>query len=100
MILTNTLVVPTSVTAGAATPVGQCGRKCVSLESVGTATYQIQISLDTASVPASSSWQNEGAALSASGTLEITKPCIWVRVNCTSFTSGTPTGRVAGETSP
>ncbi len=97
MILSASLAVPTSQTAGAATPVGQCGRKCVSLESSGTATYQIQISLDKTDPPASTSWQNEGTALTTSGTLEITKPCIWVRVNCTAYTNGTPTGRIAGE---
>lgn len=90
------LAVPTSVVAGAATPVGTLERKTVSLESVGTATYQVQISLDTSNAPASTSWQNEGAALTASGTLEVSKPCAWIRLNCTAYTNGTPTGRIAG----
>lgn len=90
------LAVPTSVAAGAATAVGTLERKTVSLESVGTATYQVQISLDTSATPAAASWQNEGTALTASGTLEITKPAAWIRVNCTAYTNGTPTGRIAG----
>jgi hypothetical protein len=90
------LTVPTSITAGAATAVGALERKTVSIESVGSATYQVQISLDTSATPASSSWQNEGVALTASGTLEVTKPAAWIRINCTAFVSGTPTGRIAG----
>src|SRR5215813_10792571 len=88
MILTAPLAVPTSVTAGAATPIGQCGRKTVEIDGVVTQTIQIQISLDTTNPPAASSWINEGAPFTnAGGMLEITKPCIWVRVNVTAYTS-------------
>jgi hypothetical protein len=90
------LAVPTTVSNGAATPVATLGPLTVSLESVGTATYQVQISNDPSATPASSSWINEGSPMSASGTLLITKPCAWVRVSCTAYTSGTPTGRIAG----
>src|SRR5579884_2524414 len=92
----GTMTVPTSVTAGTAQAVGNLERKCFTLESVGTATYQLQISLDSSASPAAASWQNEGAALTAAGALEVTKPCAWARWNCTAYTSGTPTGRFAG----
>lgn len=93
---TSATYVPVSVAAGAAISVGNLERKTITLESVGTATYQVQISLDTGNAPAAASWQNEGAALTASGSLEITKPCAWLRLNVTAYTSGTPTLRVAG----
>lgn len=92
----ESLTLPTSVSAGAAAPVGGVERKTVSIEGSFTATYQIQISLDTSNAPAATSWQNEGAALTTAGTLEISKPCAYVRANCTAYTSGTPTGRIAG----
>jgi hypothetical protein len=90
------LAVPTSVSAGAATAVSNMDRKTLSIESIGTATYQPQISLDTTSPPASSSWQNEGAAISTNTAVEIDKPAAWVRLNCTAYTNGTPVGRIAG----
>jgi hypothetical protein len=92
----QTLAAPVSVAAGAATAVGTLERKTVSVEGTFTATYQVQISLDTSASPAATSWQNEGAALTTAGTLEVTKPAAWVRLNCTAYTSGTPTARVAG----
>jgi hypothetical protein len=88
--------IPASVAAGAAIPVGSLNPVTVSMESNGTATYQIQISLDNSGTPAAASWQNEGTALTAAGSLAITKPCAWLRVNTTAYTSGTPTLRVAG----
>lgn len=88
--------VPVSVTTGAPVAVGSLERKTVTLENVGTETIQVQISLDTSASPAAASWQNEGAALTASGSLEISKPCAWLRLNVTAWTSGTPTLRVAG----
>jgi hypothetical protein len=92
------IAVPTSApTAGAATPCGTLDDKTVTLESVGTATYQLQISLDTTNPPAAASWQNEGAAFTnAGGTLQVTKPCEWMRFNCTAYTNGTPIGRLLG----
>jgi len=86
----------TSAIAGAATTTGALDRKTVTVESIGTGTYQVQITLDTTTPPAAASWQNEGTALTASGSLEVTKPCAWVRLNCTSYVSGTPVGRLAG----
>lgn len=93
----SSLVVPVSVTTGAATDARSYNGFTVSLESVGTATYQVQISLDQSASPASASWQNEGSAFtSTSGTILVSKPCAWVRVNCTAYTNGTPIGRVSG----
>jgi hypothetical protein len=96
LLVFQTLAAPTSVSAGAATAVGTLERKTISIEGTFTATYQVQISLDTSATPAAASWQNEGAALTTAGTLEVTKPAAWVRLNCTAYTSGTPTARVAG----
>ncbi len=91
------IAVPTSQAAGAATNCGALDDKTVTLESVGTATYQLQISLDTTNPPASASWQNEGSPFTnAGGTIQVTKPCEWMRFNCTSYGSGTPTGRLLG----
>jgi len=90
------LAAPVSVTAGAANDMSGFSSATVSIEGTFTATYQVQISLDNSASPASASWQNEGAALTAAGTLAITKPCAWVRLNCTAYTSGTPTARLAG----
>lgn len=93
---TTAAFVPVSVAAGSPISVGTLERKTVTLESVGTATYQVQISLDTSATPAAASWQNEGTALTTSGSLEISKPCAYLRLNVTAYTNGTPTLRVAG----
>lgn len=90
---TRTVAAPTSVVAGAATDVSNLERKTVSLEAPGTATYQLQITLDPA---LTAGWINEGGALSAAGTIEVTKPCAGVRWNCTAYTNGTPVSRVCG----
>lgn len=91
-----TVDVPTGVAAGAATPVGGCNGFTVSIEGAFTATYQLQISLDNSSAPAAASWFDEGAALTADGAVQVTKQAAWARWNCTAFTSGAPTGRLAG----
>lgn len=100
-----TVAAPTSVAAGAATFCGDnMERKVVTLESVGTATYQLQISLKTpdasATPPAGgdASWVNYGSALTASGVVEVTAPAYWLRWNCTAYTSGTPVSRLCGYT--
>lgn len=93
---TTAAYVPVSVAAGSPIPIGTLERKAIALEGVGTATYQVQLSLDSSVTPASTSWQNEGAALTTSGTLEITKPAAWLRLNVTTYTNGTPTLRVVG----
>ena len=94
----SSVAVPTSVVAGAATAVGNLGRKTVSIEGTFTATYQVQITLDDGASPAAASWMNEGAALTAPGAIEISKICAAVRVNCTAHTSSSsPVGRVSGE---
>lgn len=88
--------VPASVAAGTPIPVGSLSPITVSLESVGVGTYAVQTSCDNSSSPAATSWVNEGSAMTASGNLLITKPCAWVRLNVTAYTSGTPTLRLAG----
>lgn len=98
IVQTNAIAAPTSVAAGAPTSVSMYEDKTVTLENPGTATYQLQISCDSSASPAATSWINEGAPLTAAGALEVTKPCQWVRWNCTAFTNGAPTSRVAGVT--
>ena len=88
--------VPASVAAGTPIAVGSLNPITVSLESVGTETIQVQISLDNSASPAAASWINEGTALTAAGDILISKPCAWLRLNVTAWTSGTPTLRVAG----
>lgn len=88
--------VPVAVAAGAGADVRFMERKTVAITASGTATNQVQISLDPTDPPASASWVNEGTALTADGTVEISKPCAWIRINTTAFTSGTPVGYVAG----
>lgn len=90
------IAAPASQTAGAPTAVGAFNGFTATLESVGTATYQLQISLDPSNSPAAASWQNEGAALTAAGSLQVTKLAAWARWNCTAYTNGTPVGRLAG----
>jgi hypothetical protein len=90
------IAVPVSVANGAAVDTRAMEAKTVSIESVGTATYQVQYSLDLADPPASASWQNAGSALTAAGSVFIQNPTCWVRVQCTAYTSGTPVGRLAG----
>ncbi len=90
------LACPASQAVGAAADMTGFYTATVSVEGTFTATYQVQISLDASATPASASWQNEGTALSAAGTVLIQKPCAWVRLNCTAYASGTPTARLAG----
>jgi len=92
---------PASQTTGAGVSCLSLERKVVTLESVGTATYQLQIScLDDGSgtVPAAgdASWVNYGSALTTSGSVEVSAPCGWVRWNCTAYTSGTPASHMMG----
>lgn len=92
----SVLPVPVSVAAGLPVDTRYMERKTVSISSSGTGTNQVQISLDRSDTPAAASFVNEGTALTADGTLEISKPCAWVRVNTTAYTSGTPVGYLAG----
>jgi hypothetical protein len=73
--------------------------KTVSLEGVFVGTYQVQISCDAANPPAAASWTNVGSALTSAGNVFVQQPAMWVRINCTAYTSGTPVGRCAGLTS-
>lgn len=96
------LAAPTSVAAGAAVDARSMERKTVVVEGTFTATYQVQISLDLANPPGSTTWVNEGTAITngtgTGGSVEVGKPCAWVRLNCTAYTSGTPTARLSGFT--
>lgn len=93
MILNDvTFAAPTSVTQSSAYDVSAMGPKTVTIATVGTATYQVQISpVDTGNV-----WVNEGAALSASGSVFVEKPCRRIRIDCTAYTNGTPTVYITG----
>lgn len=93
----DTIAAPTSAVAGAPTSTLQVSRKTVYLDAIVGGTYQVQLSGDPANPPAATSWANEGAALTASGSLEVTKPAAWVRVNVTAYASGTPVARLVAE---
>lgn len=91
----SVLAVPTSVAAGSPVDCRAVEAKTVAITGTFTATYQVQISCDPSDSPASTSWTNVGSALTAAGNLFVQQPCTWLRINCTAYTSGTPTGLVA-----
>jgi hypothetical protein len=86
----RTIAVPRSVTAGVACDASDMDRKCVYVSGSFTATVQIQLSAD------GTNWFDEGTALTAAGSLEITKPARYIRANTTAYTSGTPLATVVG----
>jgi hypothetical protein len=86
----RSVAAPTSVAAGAATDVSDLISVTVNLTAVGTATYQGQISMD------GSTWANQGAALTANGSLAVPDGTVQFRWNCTAYTSGTPTSTLGG----
>lgn len=92
----SNLNIPGSVAAGTATYCGEMSEKCVSVEGAFTGTYQTQLSSDPANPPSATSWINEGAAFIAPGNLYVPKAAIWLRLNCTAFTSSPPAARVCG----
>lgn len=63
----------------------------VDVASIGTGTYEVQSSVDNAL------WVLEGAELTADGARTVTSGRRWARMQCTAFTSGTPTGLISGE---
>jgi hypothetical protein len=93
---TTNLNVPASAVAGSASFCGEMGDKNVAIEGAFTGTYQVQLSCDPANPPTANSWINEGAALTAPGSLYIQKPAQWVRLNCTAFTSAPSGARICG----
>lgn len=93
-LLASTIAVPVSVAAGAGTDTSRMCRKLVTLTGTFVGTWQLQITADLAQGAAN--WVNEGTALTAPGALEVTKPCLWLRWNCTAYTSGTPVSFVSG----
>lgn len=92
------VVAPTAVAAGAQADTHRMSRKLVTLVGTFNATYQLQISDGT-------NWINEGAAQTSAGAafsaaLEVTKPCLAIRWNCTAYTSGVaPSSFLVGEMS-
>jgi hypothetical protein len=97
MVLTpaTAIAAPVAVAAGASTDTKKMGRKTVSLVGTFNATYQLQISDGT-------NWINEGAAQTSAGAafsaaLEVTKPCLAIRWNCTAYVAGAaPSSFVVG----
>jgi hypothetical protein len=84
VIQSTPLAVPGAVAAGAAIDVANLDRKAVYCDGTFVGTAQIQISPDATGTR----WFNEGAAFTAAGVLEITKPARRMRVNVTAWTSG------------
>jgi len=99
---TRPLAVPSSSATGAALDVSDLGEKTIFVWSSGAAinaSIQIQISAaGGATAPAANdkSWVSEGAALTANGTLLITKRCNWIQVVVSSYVAGTLVGAVVG----
>lgn len=87
-----TIAMPVSVAAGAKSEVGFFDGFTVYVSGMGTATYQLQISVD------GTNYHNEGSEVTANGVVNVTKAALWARWNCTAWTSGTPVARVAGFT--
>jgi hypothetical protein len=95
----SVLQVPASVSNGAAVDCRAMEAKTVQINGAFVATYQIQISCDPSATPAPASFTNFGSPISAAGNVFVQQPCAWIRIACTAYTSGTPTGAVAGMTS-
>lgn len=93
---TRTLAVPAAVAAGAGLPVDDLGRLGVFISGTFSATVQIQ----AAAEDVAASYVNVGAALTAPGVVEVTVPRGFVRANVTVYASGTPAGKVVGESAP
>jgi len=92
--------VPASQTAGAATDVSAMEAKTVSVEGTFSATFQVQISCDPANPPAAASWTNVGSTFTTPSNVFVQQPAMWIRINCTVFTSNTSAvGRCCGMTS-
>lgn len=81
---------PTSVAAGAGTSTSDLVTAFVQVASIGVGTYQVQQSFN------GTNYVNKGSALTADGTVAIDDAAVAVRLNCTAYTSGTPTAVVAG----
>ena len=90
-IIDSSLDVPVSVTAGAAQDCSAYTDKCLYFFGTFVQTHQVQIS------PDGTEWFDEGTAVTAKGTLEITKPCLFVRLNTTAHTSGQAEVVLVGE---
>lgn len=88
--ISQTLAVPSSVSAGAATDVSGLTSCTVFITGITTATVQIQVSGD------GTNWNNEQAALTANGNVFINKPVKQIRANVTAYTSGTLAGLILG----
>lgn len=84
------IAVPVSVAAGAGSDVSKLGEKTVFLDTVFVGTYQLQLSGD------GTNYENEGAALTAPGSIFVQKPCMFMRWNCTAYTSGAPVSTADG----
>lgn len=89
--LSASVAAPTSVAAGAGTSTANMTGAFVQVANIGTGTYQVQESFN-----GGTTWINKSAALTADGAVAIDDAANAVRLNCTAFTSGTPTAVVSG----
>lgn len=90
--IVRAIAAPVSVAAGLGTDCSDL-RSCEAhLVSVGTGTYQFQVSLD------GTNYVNHGSALTASGAVATAIPdaAVKCRWNCTAYTSGTPASSIGG----
>lgn len=84
------LAAPASVSTGAAKGIADIVSAVVQITGIGTGTYQVKVSFD------GTTFVNQGAALTADGSLAIPDAALAVRIQCTAYTSGTPAAAVAG----
>jgi hypothetical protein len=83
----SAIAVPASVAAGAAIDVGGFPSCAVQIVGSFTATYDVQASLDGSNFVTV-------ATITAAAIVSVPLPAVAVRINCTAYTSGTPTGVV------
>jgi hypothetical protein len=87
-----TLAVPESVAAGASTDIARLhSGYTIHFVLTGTGTYQYQISAD------GTNWTQEGANVTSSGVLTVSKHARWGRLNCSAWTNATGTATIAGK---
>lgn len=84
------LEVPASVASGAALDVHDLTDKTIAVSGTFAASIQIEGSLD------GSTWIAIGAPISAPALVEVSATVAQIRASTTAYTSGTPSGIVAG----
>ena len=82
--------VPVTVSSGAARDVSDLTSVNLSIASVGSATYHVEVSYD------GTSFVQDGANVTADANVSIPDAAMKVRVRASVYASGTPVGALAG----